>query len=102
MAANNKTTILTLYIERDGDFSGAHVVGGTADVFSRILAAHVGQHQAVVHHFVSPRQRRPQLGPGDCRGWESLKGKVVIKDFILKCQFFYKLLVWMVLHSLVQ
>ena len=55
MAANSKTTTLTLYIEHDGDFSGAHVVGGSADVFSRVLAAHAWQHQAIVHHLVSPR-----------------------------------------------
>lgn len=76
MAANTISTALTLYIEHDGDFSGAHVVGDTADVFSRVLAAHVGQHQGAVHHLVSPRQRRAQLGPGDYRGWETYKGKL--------------------------
>lgn len=56
----------TFYIQRDGDISGAHVVGGTADVLSRVLAAHTGQHQVVVHYLVSPRQRGTQLGPGNC------------------------------------
>lgn len=41
---NTKATTLTLYIKHDGDFSGAHTVGGAADVFSGVLAAHVGQH----------------------------------------------------------
>lgn len=71
MTEDSKTTTLTLYIQHDGDFGGAHGVSGGADVFSGVLAAHVGQHQAVVHHLVSPGQRRAQLGPGDRRGREA-------------------------------
>lgn len=70
----------TRNVERDGDFSCAHVVGHTADVFSRVLAAHVGQHQSVVHHLVSPWQRRAQLGPGDLRGWETWKQVEQLKN----------------------
>ena len=72
-------TTLTLHIQHDGDLRGAHAVGGFADVFSRVLPAHVGQHTAVVDDLVSPGQRRAQLGPGDGRGWETWTSREEMK-----------------------
>lgn len=58
---------LTLNVEHDGGFAGSHGVSGAADVFARVLPADAGQLQAAVYLLVPPRQRGPQLGPGD--GW---------------------------------
>lgn len=57
--------LLTLHIEGDKDFSGAHGAAGVADVLARVLLGSTGDDQAAVHHTVLPGQGCPQLRPLD-------------------------------------
>lgn len=56
---------LTLHLHLRVRLAVAVLVGGVADVLSRILPAHAGQSQNPIVHRVFPRQRGPEFGPGD-------------------------------------
>ena len=53
-------------------------VGGVADVLPRVLPPNLSQGQNATGNRVSPRQRRPEFGPGDDRRripWMKPKGE---------------------------
>lgn len=69
---------LTLHLHLRVRLAVAVLVGGVADVLSRILPPDAGQSQDPIVHRVFPRQRGPEFGPGDDgrRGaWESKERK---------------------------
>lgn len=69
---------LTLHLHLCVRLAVAVLVGGVADVLSRILPPHAGQSQNPIVHCVFPRQRGPEFGPGDDgrRGaWENKQTK---------------------------
>lgn len=69
---------LTLHLHLRVRLAVAVLVGGVADVLSRILPPHAGQRQDPIVHRVFPRQRGPEFGPSDDgrRGaWENKQTK---------------------------